>query len=141
MRSVDGMFPQCEYTTAATVSMDADSFIEVLEISESYIECQTKLTNHLSSGLLQLALAYRDNRSVCRIGDIRSDFEPTCFVDCLEDKLELVKSDGDDIQLLCGLPPPALRKARAHFRSALEEVVKMASQVQDISSKMAESQS
>lgn len=118
--------------------MNGDGFIEVLEISGSYIGGQSNLSEHLSSGVLQLALARRDNRSVCRIGDIRSDFEATCVIDCLEDKFELIKCDGDDIQLFCGLPPPALRKAQAHFRLALEEVIKIANQVQDISTKISE---
>jgi len=112
--------------------MDGDALIQVLEHSESYLESQEKFAGHLSSGLLQLALAFRDNRSVCRIDDIRSEFDETCLVDCLEDKLELATKDGDDIQLFCGLPPPALRKAKVQFRLAVEEAIKMANNVQDI---------
>jgi hypothetical protein len=111
--------------------MDGDTFISTLECSEHYIQTHSIISSHLSSGLLQLALAFRDNRSVCRIDDIRSEFDNTCTIDT-DDSSRAVFTEGDDIQLFCGLPPPALRKAKVQFRLALEEVLKLSALAQEI---------
>lgn len=106
------------------MAQKAELFLAVLEECDEYAAQQERLAKSLSDGLIYLARARRDNSSVKTIEDIRSDFDATLRIsDDIEGELTYQK--GDDVQLLCGMPPPSLRKSKEHFRDAIIEAVGM----------------
>jgi hypothetical protein len=109
--------------------LTTDGLIHVMEISENYLTTQERLSLSIRNGLFQIALACRDNRSVFTVDDIRPEFDATATI---RDDGALRFAKGDDIQLLCGLPPPALRRARDNFRSAIREALDLSILAQEL---------
>jgi hypothetical protein len=106
--------------TMDEASLTAEKLLNVLDGCENYIVAQERLGLSIRNGLFQMALACRDNRSVFTVENIRSEFDATVTI---REDGALRFAKGDDIQLLCGLPPPALRRARENFRSAVREAL------------------
>jgi hypothetical protein len=111
------------------MTLTTDKLIQVMETSENYVTVQERLGLCIRNGLFQMALACRDNRSVFTVDDIRPEFDATVTIRG-DGALKFVK--GDDIQLLCGMPPPALRRAQDNFRSAVREALDLSHFAQEL---------
>lgn len=115
-------------------TLDIDSaLLDMLTECDPYVESQVELAKHVAKGLLLLARARRDCRSICGLQDIRSEFDSTVSVyDDDSVNLKLENHKGDDVQLFCGLPPLALKQSREQFRLALGTIIKLAQHARTI---------
>jgi hypothetical protein len=113
----------------------SELFLDLLEECDEYVRAQEKLAELLSHGTICLARARRDNKSVRSVEDVRGDVDATMRINTAEGGLrsgEVTYMDGDDLQLLCGMPPPSLRKSKEYFQNAILEAVGLCSRIQSI---------
>jgi hypothetical protein len=113
----------------------SELFLDLLEECDEYVRAQEKLAELLSHGTMSLARARRDNKSVRSVEDVRGDVDATMRINTAEGGLrsgEVTYMDGDDLQLLCGMPPPSLRKSKEYFRNAIVEAVGLCILIQSI---------
>lgn len=118
-------------------SPNSNLLIDVFDGCNEYMLIRDHLSKHLSSGLMQIALARKASTSVARIEDIRTDFDATIGInnDSLTNETwDISRLDGDDIQLFCGMPPRPLRTAQSQFQLAIEDAVKLVQQLHRIQS-------
>ena len=110
----------------------SEALITIIHESNEYIKLQEQLSSFVAQGTLQLALARRDNKSVSRFEDIRTEFDKTLSVRENLDLEVVCCNDGDDIEMFCGLPPPALRRAKDKFRSAATVALQLCTHIRTI---------
>lgn len=122
----------------AQMISESENFISLLEECDDYVKQRDRIASCLSSGALCLAMARRDNKSVCSVEDIRADIDATLRVSEFEDALacEVSYATGDNIQLLCGMPPPSLRKSKECFQTAILEAVGLCRHILTIQAKL-----
>lgn len=116
--------------------MDDLLLVDVLERSEEYLILQSRISVAISNGFMAMAVA----RKSVRIGhpeDLRMDLEANTILNpsiagegyCV-DRWE---GEGSAMHMLCGLPPPALKKAQKEFMAAVHLLVELEQKAKEIS--------
>lgn len=110
--------------------------LDLLETCNSYNSQKEGLAKSLSDAFYQLSLARKANRSIMKIDDLRQDLHPKVTIQYSQENhnyeiLSLNTQSEDTLTtppsnvmlMLCGLPPPALKKSQDNFSLALQQAI------------------
>ena len=120
----------------AVPSLDTrdDRLIHLVQQCSQIVELEDKMKDILSKGYFGMTLARNSGHNIS-IQNCRADIDTSVEIDVSpEGNFELYESKPEINPLLvvCGLPPPALKKSQTHFKEALKLAIDVANIVNSI---------
>lgn len=119
----------------------AEELVDLIRVCNDFAEAQDALAQHMSNGMLQLAVARKQGATTTSISaeNIRQDFDAAVRVHTESESesssssppwpssftLHQDKLADNPLLLMSGLPPRALKVSQMHFNKALDDVLNL----------------